>query len=1630
MSARRISSFLAACLLGAATATPIQVKADDTEIYLGNASLSEGIQPNVLFILDTSGSMSSYDGQAKDRLDRMKEALHRILDEANNINVGLMRFTDPGGPILFPVSDINADAEEVVSAGQADVAVRISDSADDAEQLGTAVILDSSQLELVEVAMFGTEGSIELQIAAGADDAEQSPLFMNNSSNQIELTDDGSGNRTDGWRFNGVTIPQGATVLHAELDFRSRSNRDGTTNLTFVGHDVDDSPTFPNSPSSSDTPYDRLGALTTASVDWNDVPEWFTGERYSTPNLASIVQEIVGRPGWASGNSLTFLATGTAGSLRHSSSYNDSPSRAAIFRATYVDGAGGGDQIVGLRFRDVRIPQGVTIQRAVVEFVPAVASTTTTSLSVRAQAADDADAFTTTANDIDGRPRTTAAVTWTPPAWDVGTSQQTPDLAAVVQEVVDRAGWCGGNDIAIIIESAGDGGPRSAVSFDGDPAFAPVLRVDFDPNTPLAAGEGCIEQSVQSQVASGNDDAEQVGSSLYLTSSTLEMTTVSGNVRDVGYRFQNLDIPQGATIVSAEIDFVSKADRSEATSLTFRGHASDDSPVFSATYGQNVSTRTTTSASVDWSSIPSWSNGATYTSPNLATVVQEIVDRAGWQAGNSMAFIVTGTGRRDAYAFNSSAANAASLRVTYRASADTGTGTITTVRDRLREIVDDLEHDGYTPIVDTLYEAARYYRGEGVHYGKTRGSGSTSVRRNTRVSHPASYADGSVSRPAGCTDSNLNAVECINEQITGSAVYTSPIQEACQANYIVLLTDGFANHNHSAGLIRSMTGDPSCISTMTDGTSVDAGESCGIDLTEFLANDDQNGDVAGDNTVTTYTIGFNISNQFLRDVATAGGGRFYEASTADELVNVFQAIIAEALSRTTSFATPSLSVNAFNKLFHRNEVYFSLFKPEPQSRWVGNVKKYQLCSDPNTGCELGEILDSTAPPDGPKPAIGDDNRIADTARSFWSDVTDGTEILEGGAGNEVPAWGSRRLYAYSGAGAPSNVDLTLPAHTVTDSNSAITVEMLGGSTDVASPLYMSASERTSLIEWIRGKDVDDEDVDGSTSDDRYTFADPLHSSPVAITYGGTDSDPVIKLFVGTNDGALRMINAHSGIEEWLFYPQAMLANQRTLRANSSGPHVYGIDGTPTVWVNDEDRDSVIEPAVDVNGDGTNEFVRVFTGMRRGGNSVFAIDATPTTVHGPLTDKTETNGVSPRLLWQIDGGGVDFPRLGETWSRPRLATIAYGTTTEGERVARNVLVFAGGYDDSQDTGFGTSGMGNAIYFVDPEDGSRLFWISSHGSVTHGGSDGVTVPDMIYPIPSDVALMDADSDGLIDRLYVGDTGGQVWRVDLAADTSVTAGIKATVGKLATVSDGSADADKRKFFYPPDVVQVRDSTYSTIGHYDLVVVVTGDRSSPLNTSVQDRFYAFRDYTVSAMTDGDPADPDDDDGLADGYTTLQGKTTAQVGDLFDVTDVNAPTGQDLTDLQSADGYFLDLEANGEKGLAAPIILAGVVFFTTYMPEAQLSGHGCTLAEGGGRLYGLNVLNGAAAYDWDESGDPTLTKSDRVYTLGSGIPSSAVPIFQEKGITLLIGGGGGATTINPLIGLPRNRTYWFEETN
>lgn len=106
---------------------------------------------------------------------------------------------------------------------------------------------------------------------------------------------------------------------------------------------------------------------------------------------------------------------------------------------------GATNQLVGVRFNYLYIPQGATITNAYLEFTPKsngdAVNSGSPNITIRAENSDSAATFTTGTNNIGSRPTTTASVTWSPGTWTVGTRYQTANLASLVQEVVNRAGW-------------------------------------------------------------------------------------------------------------------------------------------------------------------------------------------------------------------------------------------------------------------------------------------------------------------------------------------------------------------------------------------------------------------------------------------------------------------------------------------------------------------------------------------------------------------------------------------------------------------------------------------------------------------------------------------------------------------------------------------------------------------------------------------------------------------------------------------------------------------------------------------------------------------------------------------------------------------------------------------------------------------------------------------------------------------------------------------------------------------------------------------------------------------------------------------------------------------------------------
>jgi hypothetical protein len=183
----------------------------------------------------------------------------------------------------------------------------------------------------------------------------------------------------------------------------------------------------------------------------------------------------------------------------------------------------------------------------------------------------------------------------------------------------------------------------------------------------ISIGSSGGQTTLTIPISAGLDDVEEKSSgSVIVGSIDLDLVASGGN-QTVGLRFNGINIPPGSTIVDAYIQFTTSSTRSSLTSLILTGEATNNATGF-VKVDNNVSARQTTSASVPWSPAP-WTvigeAGLNQRTPNIKSIIQEIVNRAGWASNNSLAFFVTGTGKRDAVSFETNASDAPVLHLVF-----------------------------------------------------------------------------------------------------------------------------------------------------------------------------------------------------------------------------------------------------------------------------------------------------------------------------------------------------------------------------------------------------------------------------------------------------------------------------------------------------------------------------------------------------------------------------------------------------------------------------------------------------------------------------------------------------------------------------------------------------------------------------------------------------------------------------------------------------------------------------------------------------------------------------------------------------------------------------------------------------
>jgi len=882
----------------------------------------------------------------------------------------------------------------------------------------------------------------------------------------------------------------------------------------------------------------------------------------------------------------------------------------------------------------------------------------------------------------------------------------------------------------------------------------------------------------------------------------------------------------------------------------------------------------------------------------------------------------------------------------------TGTGT---QRDDFEIALNAMTADGVTPLSESFYEAVMYMKGGAVDYGNS----SSPVK-----SVPSSQSGGS---------------------------YISPITNECQKNFVVLLTDGdpyFDSVNNAR--LGNIESGLTCAGNCLD------------EIAKSIGSNDQipEATMTGDQVISTYTIGFANDNPLLQATAdeslaaTGDGERFY-ADNATSLASSLNKIVVSVYETDTSFSSPAVSVNAFNRATHLDDLYFTLFQPSIGPHWVGNLKKYKLefkvdtddvDGDSDVTERLPFIADATSTPAAPVDAINAGTGFFDeAAQSYWSDDVDGEKINEGGAANEFENNGSRNVYTFTGNYTETNGvfvpdvgDLTDSDNEVDEANVGITenpdmLDILGATEKIA-----GIDRRETLLDWAAGLDVFDlHGATGTTDDLRLEMGDPLHSQPALVQYGGDEDNPDLVAYVATNDGYLHAIDVDDGKELFSFIPQELLANLNVLMDNTSGDKTYGLDGNVVAWINDDNGDGEIT--------GTADFVYLYITMRRGGNNIYSLD---------VTDRDK-----PELRWVIKGGSGDYSEMGQTWSTVNVEKVKDGTAD------KVVLIFGGGYDEDQDDASVRTDddVGRAVYIADAETGA-LMWSASP-------SGNLVLSDMEYSIPARIKPLDLSGDGYIDRLYAADMGGQIFRFDIDNDDGGLLSGSITGGRIANLS-GTGTASARRFYYPPDVALVANKGKAP---YLAMAITSGYRAHPNDLDIHDRIYVIRDNNI--------------------YNTPTTYTTVVESDLYNATlNLAGGDGDDIenaaaeTALDDAEGWYIELDDGtgsntwvGEKGLAEVLILEGVVIATTFTPINDTSlTDSCKPQSGTGKVFFVDLFDASAAFPSDND-----SRTDRFKVLSKGgIPPSPNVIIPKDGEpTLCIGTECESAELSKGV----RKTLWYE---
>jgi type IV pilus assembly protein PilY1 len=957
--------------------------------------------------------------------------------------------------------------------------------------------------------------------------------------------------------------------------------------------------------------------------------------------------------------------------------------------------------------------------------------------------------------------------------------------------------------------------------------------------------------------------------------------------------------------------------------------------------------------------------------------------------------------------------------------------------DHLDDAIESLEGESWTPLGETLFQVYTYFM--------SRNATDLPVGQNGTTQFPK-YTYRPRETGAGGTGGD-------HSTSGAPTVPDSPVQYACQKNFVIIITDGeptkddfdlstdstttyngFASFSNLIGDYHTGDGENETVipgSCNCDSTGNGEGALYLDDIAKFMHDNDFRPDLDGDQTLDVYTVGFTtnaFANALLQKTALVGNGQYHFSNNAEQLSEAIITSITDVIEKSQSFTAATVPAS---RTAEGEQLYVSLFTPkEDTAYWEGHLRSYRL-----TGS--GDILDANG-----NCAIDDPS--GDCFSGAFLPVTSNPPYWD--AADEMPDPAARKLYTSVLRGAtptPEPAEFEAQVAPPTTGVTATDLNIVWPlATTAAGSIATNADQYAAeVVANVRGCEFGTGANSVACVERQGQLGDIFHSNPVVVGQPVYyESDPSFKLgfkslvagrdrviYAGSNGGFLHGFHAGdwqsgatppgydvgTGEEVFGFMPWPARRNIVNKPLDTGNRDYYFVDGSPSVsdvWLY---TDYTVGSKL---ADGS-EWRTVLVGsMRHGGMAYFALDVTHP--DATLCNAPAQGDGYPCYLWEFpheDDDPAHRDWMGDTWGDAILTKVR--VSVGSSVMERWVAVVTGGYhatsDPNEHAAYDpTSKQGRSIWILDVKTGVPLAWrkFDTAGDCSDPSAIVNTTAErqMCYAMTATPAVYDTDGDGYADVIYAGDLGGNMWKwvikAPLALSDATTASDQDNDWPFrkffsATPYDDGSNLYYKSFYFPPAGTRKNGKIWLAFGsgeRNDLLYM-----SDPGTTGDNNRFYVVEETDLYDLASTTPAVVTD-------------------ADLTDLT-----TNNTCADLGSTRGYFITGE-EGEKWVTNVEIFVGYVIAISYVAE-DASTDPCEIS-GQSFLWAFRVECGQGLFT-DASGGAV-----RDLDIGAGLPTDprvTVGANGESSNRVIISKQGG-DIIN--LEAPKGKTasgafYWRELT-